>query len=426
MQNLTELINAANKNLSKDNLKNAIIKSMDNVDNIEELLILKWHLGKVFLPNIAIEKETNFPLKIENICYKKALKNSSSIIEDIIKDYSMEQLVDKYNVTRESIIRIVANYLETNNYDKKILSKLKKFNKVFVPEHDRETICATTAIKMFIDNKCYTTPQIYTKFNCTYQEVDRYLKILGNVNNSLYEKYLSLNKESIANDRSIATKRKNIREREKFNNVVASYGSLSPNEVREVLSNPTSKSFAYFCIYYGFNKEILKQLLIDNEDLIDLLVSTNNKETMIAIYNQYISNYKTLFKQIIREIIMLNKDGFTKPLNLYKYYSKTKFDIKTFTKLSSAFTDIKNRNLLLRYLDHFFSILEAIDQNTLNSLKEKNMLSCCKDTITYTNEDLSGALADIKEKGMPLQKGVLYCALKKQIDLKDGKVKKKA
>lgn len=52
-------------------------------------------------------------------------------------------------------------------------------------------------------------------------------------------------------------------------------------------------------------------------------------------------------------------------------------------------------------------------------------MSCAKETISFTTTDLSNALKDIDENDLPKVKGVLYGAIKKQVELRDSKSKTK-
>ena len=59
MEFIDELIDKTNKIFSNDEMTKAILKSFDNTNTIEELLILKWHLGRVFYPSVIDFKNDN-------------------------------------------------------------------------------------------------------------------------------------------------------------------------------------------------------------------------------------------------------------------------------------------------------------------------------------------------------------------------------
>lgn len=124
--------------------------------------------------------------------------------------------------------------------------------------------------------------------------------------------------------------------------------------------------------------------------------------------------------------IILSKDKFKKPLDLYDYYTTTKFDFKSLGRASLSFNDIKNNKLILQYIDKFPDVFAGYDDKRIRLLKQTNILSCCNDSIRFTNIDLTKALEDINEKNLPKENGVLYYAIKRQVDLRDIKVKKKS
>ena len=127
----------------------------------------------------------------------------------------------------------------------------------------------------------------------------------------------------------------------------------------------------------------------------------------------------------IIEIENLRECGFAYPLDLYQYYSKTRFDIKKLARMSVDFGEIKNNTLILQYLDKLPFLLEEISRNDIIALKQKGIMTCCKDSISFTYSEFNKALSDIEERKIPLVKGVLYGSIKNQIELRDTNVKKK-
>ncbi len=421
MNNMNELINKISNILSKDELKSAILNAMNNTNRIEELLILYWHFGKYFFLDDIILRNSIFSKNVERISYEKALANRNVLIEDILSNCSLDKIMEKYNITRESIKRVVISYLESKNYDEAILEKIDVLDEHFVPEHDRAFICAVTAFKIFIDNNCLTIKEIYNKFSCPDSSFRKYLNILETREHSLYKQYSSLSTKYI-NIKFSNNNQRHQKERIIYNEEISKINSLNSKEILEVLSNTNSSSFVNFCIYYGFDTTILIEMLKADEGLKFELA--NNKEFIADIYNKYIGIYKVLINDVIKEIILLSREKFAKPLDLYEYYEKTRFDVKALARISSNFSGIKNATLIQQYLDKFPTIFENIDRKDIVSLRQKCIITCCKDSITFTNSDLSKALRDIEEKRLPISKGLLYSSIKRQIELRNDKVKR--
>ncbi len=128
---------------------------------------------------------------------------------------------------------------------------------------------------------------------------------------------------------------------------------------------------------------------------------------------------------VIKKIIVLSKDKFKKPLNLYDYYTTTNFDFRSLARLALSFNDIKNNRLISQYINKFPDVFKNYDDNKTVSLKQIKIMSCCNDSIRFTDGDLNKALEDIKEKNLPKENAILYYAIKRQVVLRDIKVKRK-
>ena len=128
---------------------------------------------------------------------------------------------------------------------------------------------------------------------------------------------------------------------------------------------------------------------------------------------------------VIKKIIVLSKDKFKKPLNLYDYYTTTNFDFRSLARLALSFNDIKNNRLISQYINKFPDVFKNYDDNKTVSLKQIKIKSCCNDSIRFTDGDLNKALEDIKEKNLPKENAILYYAIKRQVVLRDIKVKRK-
>lgn len=427
MEFIDELIDKTNKIFSQDEMTKAILKSFDTANTIEELLILRWHLGRVFYPSVIDVKNDNisFSKNIERISYNNALKNKEYIIDDLLGGASLSKIKDQYNTTREALNRLIINYLNTANYKEEILSRIESFNEPFVPQHDRDFLIAKAAIKMFIDNKCYTSTKAYKKFACPISQTFKYLNILEVQKHPLYIKYTLLNKKELSTNTTNVDNRTHHKEKEEHKKEINKIGAFSYEKILDILTNYNSKDFLNYCLYYGFDSFILKELLRDNINLRAELAKASNKEMTINIYDKYVNRYKVIIKSVIKDIIILSKDRFKKPLDLYKYYEKTCFNIKILARLAESFSDIKNNTLILQYLNKFPSVLEEVTRRNLPALKQKGVFSCCEDSISFSYSEFNRALSDIDEKGIPLVKGVLYGSIKRQIQLKDVKVIKK-
>ena len=138
--------------MSVEEVKDKILSAMNNASSIEELLILKWHFEKIFVLKYSNIKNKVLAENIERISYNRALVNSKLIIEYLLNNYSLEQIRDKYDVTRESVKRIVTSYLDSNDYDEMVLEKIDIFKDPVKEEQDREFITAKAAVMMFIKN----------------------------------------------------------------------------------------------------------------------------------------------------------------------------------------------------------------------------------------------------------------------------------
>lgn len=178
-----------------------------------------------------------------------------------------------------------------------------------------------------------------------------------------------------------------------------------------------------FCLENDIDIATLRIFLLGNPKLRYELVCLdgNIKEK----YDEYLIEYSVLTKSVIREMIELSKDGFKMPFDTYNYYSNNDMNLKRLGEYARECTNFKNKSLILNYIGKFHNIFEGVDSKTLNSLKQSHRISCCKDTIVFTNGDLSKAIEDIEEKHLPHQKGVLYGAIKRQVELRNSKIMEK-
>ena len=366
-----------------------------------------------------------FSKNIERIAYNNATANRDNIIKDILNGLSLIEIKDEYNTTRESLNRIVINYLNNPNYNKEILTRLDDFTDYFIPSHDRDFLLAKTAIKMFVDNKCCTSSKIYNHFLCPNQQLYQYLKILEVQNHPLYYEYRKIYKKEMSENATLKDNLLHLKEKIKQQKEVNKISTFSKEKLLNILTIHNGKDFVNYCLYYGFNTYILSELLKDNEELKYHLANANNKEMTLNVYNEYINRYRLIIKSLIRDIIILSKNKFKEPLDLYKYYKKTNFNIKYLAMLAESFKDIKNNTLIIQYLNRFPVILDYLTNKNINTIRQKDYFSCCNNIIKFNGNDLNNAMKSIEEDDMPLVKGVLYGALKNQLNNKDRKEKVK-
>ena len=83
----------------------------------------------------------------------------------------------------------------------------------------------------------------------------------------------------------------------------------------------------------------------------------NNRENTWYIYNYYVSMYRQVAEEVIRDIKLLSKDKFKTPLDLYKYYSNN-YNLLYIAKIAKELPDLKNNTLILKYVDKFSSLFE--------------------------------------------------------------------
>ena len=423
MNNIMEFASKASDYISEDKFKDAILNAMEKANTIEELLILKWHFGKLFNLKYYTIKCKSFNRNVERISYRNALINSSSIINDILNDCDLEYLKDKYTVTTNSLKTIVINYLESANYNQDILDKLDIFEKHSVPEHDRNLCAARTAVKLFIKYNCYSYNKAREKLGCSSDDFYVYLNIIKNNDEVLYKAYYSLF-ERYQKRNSLSTRCKTVSKEAKIKrNMLERMANLTPEQILDILSGSNCEEYSSFCVYYKLSSNLLKVLLKDNENLKYELAY--NKDNIFNIYNQYVDKFKLLAHKVIYEIVDLSKNNFETPLNLYDYYTYTRCDINVFSRLVLNFEDVKNGTIISSYLKKSYDITRGFDRKSIDVLKQRGTISCASKSLCFTNREFSNALKDIKEKNLPLQKGVLYYSIKRQIELRDKNVKKK-
>lgn len=275
---------------------------------------------------------------------------------------------------------------------------------------------------MFNEYGCYNQSSINKHFDCTSHDYTKYIKVLDSRNHPLAISYHSKRKEQFKNAISIHKSQHYDQLRKEKEETIKDYKNLTANEIISILSNPSHINFGRFCLAYNLNSNILVKLLQDNPNLKSELA--NNKDSIKNVYNIYEMKYQILINQVVNSINKLKEDNYTMPFDLYKYYSTTTLNFDFLVEIARNY-NIEAAQTIEKYIRMFPNLFRRIDRRALNTLKSAKIISCCNESIAFTNKDLAQALESIKEKKLPHIKGVLHGAIKEQIELKDEKTKRK-
>ena len=392
--------------MNKEEVKDKILSAMNDASSIEELLKLKLEFVKIFYTKYYNFKLSTFYKNVERIVFNNALLNRDNIIEELNNGISETEIVEKYNIT----LLALRNLFTADNKEEYVTLN-----------YDLDFICAKEAVRLFLDNEVYNANDALEKKYVNKKDYSKYIEILKNRNHPLYYEYITKVKEHKNSlYRALCIKRNSSKEKliKDANNI----DNLSNKELFSVLNNPFSFKINFFTEYYGLNNIIFTSMLKLNKNLAYEIVS--NRDNTIFIYDYYLNLYKQVSLQVIKDIILLSKDDFKKPLDIYKYYANN-YNLIYIAKIAKELPDLKNNTLILRYIGKFSSLFEFLDERKLNNIKLKGYMFCLSENISFTKTDFVKALEDVDEKGMPLLKGVLYGSIKRQIELKDVNVKKK-
>ena len=406
---------------NEESIKNSILTKMNKASSIEELLDLKWQFNKIFYTKYHNIKLTVFYKNIERIAYVNALRNMNNIVDDLINKTSIEDIKDKYNTSFNSIKKMIKIYSRNGSYQDKELNAINKIENIDIADsYDLDFLCAKTTIGLFIDNNICNTIDAYNKTHVSKADYYLYLNLLKDKSHPLYEQYYNIikNKKSALWLKSFKKKKA-----EKINTNLDNIRNCSNKELFAILSSANSKKINYFTTYYNLNNIIFSSILKMNKHLAYEIA--NNRENICYIYNYYVDLYRQVSKEVIRDIRLLSKDKFKHHLDLYKYYSNN-YDLLYISKIAKELPDLKNSSLISKYIEKFPSLFQYLDEKTIYNIKLSGHFYCLRESITFTNNDFNNAIRDIEMKGMPLYKGVLYESLKRQIELKNNKVKKKS
>ena len=405
---------------NEEMVKNNFLVSMNNASSIEELLILKRKFTEIFYTRFYNIKLSTFYYNVERLAYINALRNISNIVNDLVNNKSIEEIIDKYNTTLKSIKKMFNIYSKNGVYQDKMLKIINEINSLTIKEelnYDLDFICAKTAVQLFIDNDVYNEDDALKKVHVNNKDFVLYIYILKNREHSLYYQYhniVSKHKSKIynnANRMSKSEQKKTIR--------ISEYTNI---ELVDILSNKNSQEFKDFISYYNLNNIVFSSILNMNKYLINELA--NNINNIEYIYNYYVSMYRQVIEEVIRDIKILSKDNFKIPLDLYKYYSNN-YNLLYISKISKELPNLKNNTLILKYIEKFPSLFVYLDEKKINNIKYKGHIMCLSENINFTRFEFVKALKDIEDKGMPLLKGVLFGSIKRQVELKDTNTKKK-
>ena len=387
--------------MNVEEVKDKILSAMNDASSIEELLKLKLEFSKIFYTKYYNFKLSTFYKNVERIVFNNAILNRDNIVEELNNGISEVEIADKYNIT----LLALRNLFGDNKQESVTLN------------YDLDFICAKVAVRLFLDNEVYNANDALERKYVNKKDYSKYIEILKNRNHPLYYEYITKAKE---HKNSLYIKKNSSKEKiiKDANNI----DNLSNKELFSILNNPFSFKINFFTEYYGLNNIIFTSMLKLNKNLACEIVS--NRDNAIFIYDYYLNLYKQVSLQVIKDIILLSKDDFKKPLDIYKYYANN-YNLIYIAKIAKELPDLKNNTLILRYTEKFSSLFEFLDERKINNIKLKGQLFCLSENISFTKTDFVKALEDIDEKGMPLLKGVLYGSIKRQIELKDVNVKKK-
>lgn len=399
---------------------------LNEATSIEELLILKWKWNKSILNHhFAVVIETSNS-NIERIAGENAQSNKENIIKDLINGSSLNDIKEKYITTAKAIRTIISEYLKSENYNKKILNIKIAVNDIYGPEEqDRDFICALTAFKMFVEHKCFNKASIKEEFNCGTCDYDKFKGILESRNHPLINKFNKIIERNSKKSISIASSERHDLTRKEKEEKIKNYTNLTFEEALTILSTPEAEDFKYFCLFYGLNTTRLINFLKDNPNLrYELASNINNKDKIKAIYNRCIFKYQILANQVVNKIEKLKEDNYNTPFDLYGYYSNTTIDLNYLALMNVGYSSEVTQQIQ-EYIVTFPSLFQKIEKRHLEILKSSQIISCCGESTRFTSKDLRKAFEDIREKKLPCIKGVLYGAIKRQIEFKDEKIKKK-
>ena len=404
---------------NEETVKNNLLIAMNNASSIEELLELKRQFTKIFYTKYYTLKQKCFYENIERIAYINTLRNISNIVTDLVNNISIDEIKDKYNVTLKSIKRMLSLYSKNGIYKNKITEIINKINKIEEDKninHDLDFLCAKTAVQLLIDNDVKSEREVSSKTYINKKDYKLYLHILETKKHPLYYKYHDI----ITNHKRILCSNASKANKKKISLPSFRIDDYTNKDLVNILSNSYSKEFVNFVSYYNLNNIVFSSILKMNKSLIYEIA--NNRENIHYIYDYYVFMYRKVIEEVIRDIKLLSKNDFKSPLDLYKYYSNN-YNLLYLAKIAKELPDLKNNTLLLSYVEKLSSLFVYLDEKSLNKIKLEGNMFCLSENINFTRDLFVKALEDMEDKGMPLLKGVLFTSIKRQVDIKNSKIK---
>ena len=404
---------------NEETVKNNLLIAMNNASSIEELLELKRQFTKIFYTKYYTLKQKCFYENIERIAYINTLRNISNIVTDLVNNISIDEIKDKYNVTLKSIKRILSLYSKNGIYKNKITEIINKINKIEEDKninHDLDFLCAKTAVQLLIDNDVKSEREVSSKTYINKKDYKLYLHILETKKHPLYYKYHDIT----TNHKRILCSNASKANKKKISLPSFRIDDYTNKDLVNILSNSYSKEFVNFVSYYNLSNIVFSSILKMNKSLIYEIA--NNRENIHYIYDYYVFMYRKVIEEVIRDIKLLSKNDFKSPLDLYKYYSNN-YNLLYLAKIAKELPDLKNNTLLLSYVEKLSSLFVYLDEKSLNKIKLEGNMFCLSENINFTRDLFVKALEDIEDKGMPLLKGVLFTSIKRQVDIKNSKIK---
>lgn len=405
-----------NKLYLKDNsIKNNEISFAEQANDLEELLMIKWMACGDKDINYSNNSFMNDTL---TMVYRNARGNFNEIVDDLKTGMSLTEVKKKYLITSLDFKEIVKECLnDSTNSD--ILNISISNKELFTSKkEDIEFILASVAFNIYLKYKCFLTSDIEEKLNCKCSEFTKYLRIVETKDKDVYNRFMGKRKKEKS---EIFSKRSTEVLKCTRENIFDNLDSSNSDDILQIFSNPKSLRFNYFCQKYNLNIKILANLLKIDPLIGDLIAS--NIDNINSIYNYYVIKYENLIKKVIDDILELKENSYKVPFDLYEYYSNTDVNIYNVARLALGY-QIDNNNVILEYINNHNDLFLGIDEKGMIGLKTVGIITCCGDSISFNNKQMNDALADINEKKLPHIKGVIYYAIRRQLDKDKDKVKK--
>lgn len=386
---------------------------LEQASSLEELLMIKW----ITCGNEDSSYSYNsFYKKARELINKNAIDNFNEIINDLINGMNLNEIKKKYLITSLNFKEVIKQYLR-ERADSDILNiSVSKKELSNSENEDIDFILASTTFNLLFKYNCFLATDIEEKLNCHGTELSKYLRIIETKNKDLYNEYQKAYRKEKSQKLSM---RSALVCAQSKDNILSKLDNLSRDDILNIFNNPKSMEFSYFCQRYGLMPRTLSNLL-----KIDPLIKeelANNIDNIKNIYSVYVTKFGLLIEKVIKDIVDLEENGYKEPFDLYEYYSNTDVNINYLARMALDF-DIRNNSIILEYINNHKDLFLGIDEKGTVGLRAVGRITCCNNSISFDNKQISEALNNMNEKKLPHIKGVLYYAIKRQLD--KGKVKK--